>query len=150
MIYKTANLLGLAVERFNVSIITNFRVKVKKQLSIFESCFFGSVVVVVYNLEFVTIDANINQFYIYNLAYVFGFGKMEFWIIYFFLRLLLFSFSNCFRLFLGVGRSSGIVPSRFFNRFSNNFSYFIMCVTSLFFCIYIIFFQSFFCLRYSK
>lgn len=42
----------------------------------------GSVVVVVYNLEFVTIDTNINQFYIYNLAYVFVFGKMGFWIIY--------------------------------------------------------------------
>ena len=35
---------------------------------------------------------------------------VSFFLYYFFFKLVLFSFSNCFRLFLGVGKSSGIVP----------------------------------------
>lgn len=57
---------------------------------------------------------------------------------YFSFRLLLFSFSNCFKLFLGVGNSSGIVPSCFFNCFSDNFSNIIMSFISFFFCFYFI------------
>ena len=50
-------------------------------------------------------------------------------------RYFLFSFSNCFKLFLGVGNSSGIVPSCLFNCFSNYFSNFIMSITSFLFSI---------------
>ena len=38
---------------------------------------------------------------------------------------MLFSFSSCLKLFLGVGKSSARVPTCFFNLFSNNFFNFI-------------------------